>query len=1373
MRKLFDTHKKGAIPSKVTAVVAACAMLLTVTVTGTAVALESAADPANQNDQSQTVQQNDGTAGDAQTANDAATDQTANGTEATQPTDGNAQGDAAQNDNTAQNDATAETDPAQSGDAAQQGDATTQQDAAENNDATATTDIAKQSAPAPADQSVAAADEAAPAAVANDSKVKVSLFDYWDIEGRNGPAYDAKKTNVNLATGNSDSNAAFYFGGTGNNRGAWNKWTGSAATTSGIVKTYLEGTGVSAVPQFSSKVTNVNNNQQNMTYLFTDSNYAKAYTNGGNGLTGLFDPTEEANGHYIFDSSQTYAQLNSAGTGFDRSGAWYTGSSASVPRFLPFNNKSDLNTRNYSSVANYAFGMTAYAKFLQPKDGKLADGSAMQFKFNGDDDLWLFVDGMLVLDIGGIHDAADGSIDFSTGVVKVGNSTTTLQALFMQALKDQGKSDAEITAWLDANMAKVNGSYTTFKNYTSHDMNMYYFERGHGGSNCKLDFNLVTVESGQIQIGKETENVPDTDEDKTYTFNAYVNYSGTGSDNDYALYTGQYDVYTDAGALVEAGRSAADGAIPLKAGQYAVLTGSTDDPITESTKYYVVEKNAGDYAVSANGGQVDVTKTGDEATTGKVSVNDTPPVTVLNTVLSAPAHRKYIKKNADGTYTLSLDVTGVKSEQEVTKGSPIDVVLVLDKSGSMEGSRWNTVTAVAKSLANDLLTSANGQLDLSQQVKMSVVGFSTTSSVQALGNGETWSAKASDVTKTIDNMKTGGGTNWEAALRDTNELTTGRGNAKKYIIFLSDGDPTYRVSSYGGKCQENTGWLFPNWVDRPAYTDQASCEANGDSWRWVDPDDKGTSGVHGQGDGDDYGYNYAAAVAEAKRRGDATFFSVSAATAANAKMDQLAGDVGGQYFDGTDQEKLNAAFGKIIDQIKSSLTYSSVTISDTLSDYAEFPSTDATVIDAKVTAKKDGADYDVSAHFNAPVVDRDAKKVSVTAKDGYVLEQGVVYTLSFKIKASDMAYEELAEKGTYPNTGDCGTDVDASASAADGRCGAKTKGATSSGAAGFYSNKEATLTYTVTSKHGETTSTQTEEVPYDDPVLQVELGKIPVEKVWSDGADKHTGDTVTVALKKCDVQGACTDTGKSVVLKKDGDWSGVFENLANGTYQVVETKVNDKDVASSDYNASYSVTDGKATLSVKNGKVEDLAKITVTNTRKTVDLVADSVSVKKTVKGSSTDKDFSFTLKSAGSDQNKDKVIWPNDSKQLTTKVTGHFNAGESKTSSFADKLTFPTEDAEYTFVVTEDGADKAPAGWKYDDSQKTIKVTVKQVNGKWVATASPDTVEFTNTFIAVSSLPLTGGTTARDWLVYGGGMGLAALLAGAGFTVWRKRQLV
>ena len=65
--------------------------------------------------------------------------------------------------------------------------------------------------------------------------------------------------------------------------------------------------------------------------------------------------------------------------------------------------------------------MTMSAKFIQPKDGKIK-GNNMVFEFSGDDDVWVYIDGVLVLDIGGIHNVVSGSINFADGTVKVGSN---------------------------------------------------------------------------------------------------------------------------------------------------------------------------------------------------------------------------------------------------------------------------------------------------------------------------------------------------------------------------------------------------------------------------------------------------------------------------------------------------------------------------------------------------------------------------------------------------------------------------------------------------------------------------------------------------------------------------------------------------------------------------------------------------------------------------------------------------------------------------------------------------------------------------------------------------------------------------------------
>lgn len=76
-------------------------------------------------------------------------------------------------------------------------------------------------------------------------------------------------------------------------------------------------------------------------------------------------------------------------------------------------------------IPNFYTGMKMEANFTQPRDGKLDNGDEMVFKFTGDDDMWVYIDGILVLDFGGIHEPLSGTINFATGAV----SNPTVQAL--------------------------------------------------------------------------------------------------------------------------------------------------------------------------------------------------------------------------------------------------------------------------------------------------------------------------------------------------------------------------------------------------------------------------------------------------------------------------------------------------------------------------------------------------------------------------------------------------------------------------------------------------------------------------------------------------------------------------------------------------------------------------------------------------------------------------------------------------------------------------------------------------------------------------------------------------------------------------------
>ena len=178
---------------------------------------------------------------------------------------------------------------------------------------------------------------------------------------------------------------------------------------------------------------------------------------------------------------------------------------------------------------------------------------------------------------------------------------------------------------------------------------------------------------------------------------------------------------------------------------------------------------------------------------------------------------------------------------------------------------------------------------------------------------------AMDIVSAVNGLGADGGTNWEAALKAANaKLTSGRKGVKKYIVFMSDGDPTFRTSSV------QTG---TDWWGRPIY--------DGDDI-WGLP-----AGVHGSG----------SSVAAANTRGDATLFSVGVSSDPT-KMRGFADQTKGSYYSATSTDELNKAFADIIGQINRKSSYKNVSITDTLSDYAEFVNANFGSNDVTVTASK-------------------------------------------------------------------------------------------------------------------------------------------------------------------------------------------------------------------------------------------------------------------------------------------------------------------------------------------------------------------------------------------------------------------------------------
>ena len=168
-----------------------------------------------------------------------------------------------------------------------------------------------------------------------------------------------------------------------------------------------------------------------------------------------------------------------------------------------------IQTQDPSGKANYYFGMEMEAAFVQTPSGLDAWGHDIIFEFTGDDDFWLYVDGQLVLDLGGVHSAQMGTINFRTGDVyfdRNGTSVhsenmvhTTLRQIFYDNYKSKypTATDEEVNEYLseyfDGNI---------FKDYSTHKMKMFYMERGANASNLHMRFNIASVTPGHVVVSK-------------------------------------------------------------------------------------------------------------------------------------------------------------------------------------------------------------------------------------------------------------------------------------------------------------------------------------------------------------------------------------------------------------------------------------------------------------------------------------------------------------------------------------------------------------------------------------------------------------------------------------------------------------------------------------------------------------------------------------------------------------------------------------------------------------------------------------------------------------------------------------------------------
>lgn len=348
----------------------------------------------------------------------------------------------------------------------------------------------------------------------NPTGTTVNLFDYWVVNGDNDNSANINNYNNNDNTGINKDHQLKFNGGAGS---GINKWTGRSNINGFGRLSFVKNTLVDGYPAinngtYTSQGQGVNYTDESLAYLFNNDSQANGKQDGKavhNNVKGLFQLKD---GYYVYDSygsGGNYAVYNSTTNTFDvydKAGVYKGGvSDANLGQFFPFDSADKVFDEKGNSLSpkqiidgstnlNHHFGMSVTTEFVQPASGKTTGNKDMIFEFSGDDDVWVYIDGVLVGDLGGIHEKATLKINFATGGVHVGHvdnandpektiQDTTIKAMFQ-------------AAGVDTSNRRFSGN--TFLDSSKHTLSFFYLERGAGASNMSLKFNLTTLPSSEV-----------------------------------------------------------------------------------------------------------------------------------------------------------------------------------------------------------------------------------------------------------------------------------------------------------------------------------------------------------------------------------------------------------------------------------------------------------------------------------------------------------------------------------------------------------------------------------------------------------------------------------------------------------------------------------------------------------------------------------------------------------------------------------------------------------------------------------------------------------------------------------------------------------
>jgi len=547
-------------------------------------------------------------------------------------------------------------------------------------------------------------------------------------------------------------------------------------------------------------------------------------------------------------------------------------------------------------------------------------------------------------------------------------------------------------------------------------------------------------------------------------------------------------------------------------------------------------------------------KKADVSTGGTPSVDQTETWPDQEDPARKPQFGKSSTNNGNGTNNISLSITA--PEKPVSKSTPADVIVVFDISRSMVDNNLGNVTRLqaAKDAVNTMAnTLLNGQ---NSNVRMALITFSTSAQqVNITGATNGFTSSYTNFKSAVDGLSADGGTNWEKALELANQMQV-RSDAATFVVFVTDGDPTFRVSR-GNVTNGN----LPN-----------------DMWTGSTYTYYRNNHVFGQGNDDDYDRNFDFAVEQVKKivGANKNFYSIGISTSVT-KVQNLTtqGGVDANHaFIASNTTAMENAFKSITEAIKSVLGFGNVEVTDGITALTNAEMKVMQTVDPTSFKyyryggenNKYGNGYANKTEWTTREADGCAA-ASYSSTDGAVhwdmgenfqLEDGVTYVVEFTVWPSQAAYDLVADLNnglkTYASLTEAEkaqvVEVTAPTETTTGTYALKTN------------TDEVEATYNRTTKTGDTVSvSDTTDVTaeYHPGTLQnmsLDSDYITVKKEWHNALDSRVVDGITLTVTKdgavylddVDLSGSNNWTSDEQYIS-----AGFITTTSDGRYNVRET----------------------------------------------------------------------------------------------------------------------------------------------------------------------------------------------------------------------------